>query len=369
MNQLTPVSADKANVTLTTDTFPAPDPEQVSQIASLSEAIDVTSPLSISNFGGDLGRTTGTFTDSILSRARSGDIDDMGEKLAEIVLAAKSFNLAALDSRATRTPIIGGLIAALMRAKTRAMGQFESIDQQINRMVHDVATIEVRLIERAKTLDEMHDAVKDEQRLLMTYALAADTRLKQLGSEISGMLAGGINATNAETLGIYEASAQSLGKRRDDLVTLYHAAGQALPMIRLIQANNLVLVEKFRTIQTLTLPTWKRSFLMALALDEQKSAVSLANEIDDATNHFMKRNSELLRENAVATARSSQRLVIDIETLKTVHDNIIATLDDVRLVHEEGARKRAAAMDQLRELKAQMEGTVGNVRLAVTPAA
>jgi len=166
----------------------------------------------------------------------------------------------------------------------------------------------------------------------MTYALAADTRLKQLGSEISGMLAGGINATNAETLGIYEASAQSLGKRRDDLVTLYHAAGQALPMIRLIQANNLVLVEKFRTIQTLTLPTWKRSFLMALALDEQKSAVSLANEIDDATNHFMKRNSELLRENAVATARSSQRLVIDIETLKTVHDNIIATLDDVRLV-------------------------------------
>ncbi len=108
---------------------------------------------------------------------------------------------------------------------------------------------------------------------------------------------------------------------------------QMLPMVRIIQSNNIALVDKFKTIRQLTLPAWKRAFVMALTLDEQKNAVELANTIDDATNSLMKRNAELLHQNSVATAKANQRLVVDVETLKHVHEEILQTLADVRDEH------------------------------------
>lgn len=333
------------------------------KIRALAQSIDVTSPLSISAFGSDLGRHVHTATDSVLATARNGDMDDMGAKLSEMVLLARSFRFEALDNRLLRLPLIGGIITAVLKSKAKAMSHFETIERQIEHMVEDVSTVETTLLERSETLESMYRSVVDEQELLALHVLAAESRLIDLRIEI-GSTGHNSDPLKVERSGQLEASGQALGKRRDDLKVLHHAAQQTLPMIRMIQANNLVLVEKFRTIQTLTLPTWKRAFLMALALDEQKNAVALANNIDDATNYFMKRNAELLHENAVATARASQRLIVDVGTLRAVHSNIIATLDDVRAVHQEGARDRAAAMDELSGLKSEMALAIGNVRLA-----
>jgi uncharacterized protein YaaN involved in tellurite resistance len=132
-------------------------------------------------------------------------------------------------------------------------------------------------------------------------------------------------------------------------------------MVRMMQASNIVLLEKFETIQRLTLPAWKRTFVLALALNEQRDAVRLAGNIDDATNYFMRRNSEILHENAVETAKANQRLIIDVDTLRTVHDNVVKTLIDVRVAHEEGAQQRSEALAELARLRSDMAGSLAGV--------
>lgn len=72
---------------------------------------------------------------------------------------------------------------------------------------------------------------------------------------------------------------------------------QTLPMIRMIQANNQMLVDKFHTIREITVPAWKRQFMLALSLNEQRNAVDLATTIDDTTNDLLRRNAALLHRN------------------------------------------------------------------------
>ncbi|MFZ4759481.1 MAG: toxic anion resistance protein, partial [Burkholderiaceae bacterium] len=136
-----------------------------------------------------------------------------------------------------------------------------------------------------------------------------------------------------------------------DMKVLQHAALQQLPMIRMVQTNNRMLIEKFHTIRELTVPAWKRQFMLALSLNEQKSAVQLANSIDDATNRFLLENAKLLKDNTLSTARANQRLVIDVETLRQVHDSLVETMQEVIRINADGVKARAQVSNDLRQMR------------------
>ena len=136
-----------------------------------------------------------------------------------------------------------------------------------------------------------------------------------------------------------------------DLQVLQQSAMQTLPMIRIIQSNNLMLVDKFYAIKNITLPAWKNQISLAISLQEQKNSVQLANTIDDATNDLLKRNADLLHQNSVDTAKANQRSVIDIETLEHVQNTLIKTVNDVIVIQKEGMQKRDEATIRLRALQ------------------
>ena len=145
--------------------------------------------------------------------------------------------------------------------------------------------------------------------------------------------------------------ANNLEKRVSDLQVLQQSAMQTLPMIRIIQSNNLMLVDKFYAIKNITLPAWKNQISLAISLQEQKNSVQLAKAIDDTTNELLRRNAELLHQNSVDTAKANQRSVIDVETLEHVQNTLIKTVNDVIQIQKEGMQKRAEATTRLRALQ------------------
>ncbi|MEF9993025.1 MAG: toxic anion resistance protein, partial [Acinetobacter sp.] len=143
----------------------------------------------------------------------------------------------------------------------------------------------------------------------------------------------------------------NLEKRVSDLQVLQQSAMQTLPMIRIIQSNNLMLVDKFYAIKNITLPAWKNQISLAISLQEQQNSVQLAKAIDDTTNELLRRNAELLHQNSVDTAKANQRSVIDVETLEHVQNTLINTVNDVIQIQKEGMQKRAEATLRLRALQ------------------
>lgn len=336
------------------ETIPAIEPD----VARLASTIDYYSPLSIQNFGSELAARTSAYTDEILSNAKTAELSETGEKLNQIVRAVQEFDLRQLDNSLVRAPIIGSILKRFVETKERSLARFESVRTQVEKIVSQVENTADVLNRRNQDYQAMYESVLEEHAMLSLHINAIKLRLDDLEAEIASPKVIERDLSSAENAAMLESGRNQLSKRADDLRMLQQTAMQMLSMVRVIQSNNLLLVDKFQTIRQLTLPTWKRTFLLALTLDEQKSAVELATTIDDATNDLMKRNAALLRQNSVATAKANQRLVVDIDTLKNVHDTILQTLSDVRDTHKKGAVERAKAMVELERLREEMSGAM-----------
>lgn len=337
------------------------------EVKRLAKTIDYHSIFSIQEFGSEISEKTASYTDKILETARTTALNDTGKQLNQIVIAAQEFDLQQLDHPLSRTPVIGAIFKKFAMTKEKAMARFETVKGQVDKLVRNVDSTAELLNRRNIDYQSMYAGVRQEHELLGQHVMAIELRLREMDEEMSKLRSAGSDLDNTEKIAVLEACRSALSKRSDDLKMLQHSALQMLPMVRVIQSNNLALVDKFQTIRQLTLPAWKRSFMLALALDEQKSAVELSNTIDDATNSLMKRNAELLHQNSVATAKASQRMVVDIETLREVHGKIILTFNDVRNAHESGTAERKTAIAELERLRNEMaEGmkTAGLVKAA-----
>lgn len=259
------------------------------------------------------------------------------------------------DNR-SRLPLIGPLIDRFRVRSTGFMARFDTTREQIEHLVSEVQTTQQGIAQRNASLDEMFAAVREEHRLLGVHIAAGKVRLAELREQAEGLRGNvGNDPGRVQELADLDAMVANLDKRIGDLIALQHSAMQSLPTIRMIQANNQMLVDKFHTIREITVPAWKRQFMLALSLNEQKNAVELATAIDDTTNDLMKRNAALLHRTSVETAKENQRLVIDVDTLKQVQTTLIKTVEDVIRIQQEGVQKRKDAEKQIAAMRGDLQ--------------
>lgn len=327
----------------------------VSEIQQVALRIQADNPLTVAEFGRDVAEHTADYADSLLDQVRNSDLDEAGAKLTQVVVVAQTLNLSSLKDRRSRIPVIGPLIDKFALKGGNFMGQFDSTREQIEKLVAEVQSTQEGIANRNAGLEVMFDSVRSEHRLLGVHIAAGKVRLSELQAEANALREQiGNDPGRVQELADMDALVSNLDKRIGDLVALQQSAMQSLPTIRMIQANNTMLVDKFHTIREITVPAWKRQFMLALTLNEQRNAVTLANTIDDTTNALLRSNSELLHRNSVETARANQRLVIDVETLKLVQSNLIATVEDVIRIQKEGVQKRKAAEKEIQGMRVDL---------------
>jgi uncharacterized protein YaaN involved in tellurite resistance len=122
--------------------------------------------------------------------------------------------------------------------------------------------------------------------------------------------------------------------------------------------NNTMMAEKIQQTVLTTMPIWKQSVAIAVALIRQNKMVLIQQYVNDSTNKMLVNNSELLKTNSTAIARENERGIVEIETLRTVHTNLVATLNDIKQIKAEGEQARKNADKELQQLESDMEKTV-----------
>jgi uncharacterized protein YaaN involved in tellurite resistance len=304
-------------------------------------------------FGRDAAGKTAAFSSQLLEQVRNRDLDEAGDKLGEVVRIARSLNLDRFSGK-SKLPVIGGLIDRMRASKDDLVQKFSSTNRQIEQLMQDVAQKQGTQSQRVGEFDHMHDIVREERHALGLHVAAGKQRLAQLAAEQQS-LAGQEDQPSRDRRAEVENAIRLLDKRVGDLTVMQHAADQSLPMIRLIQANAIQLIEKFNAVRSITIPSWKRQFAIQLSLSEQKNAVELSNAIDDATNEIMRKNADLMRQTSVETAKANQRAVIDVATLRHVHEQLIQTVEEVREIHREGMQQRRQAETELARLREDVQ--------------
>ena len=305
----------------------------------------------VAEYGKNIATQTSGYTDELLNLVQNKDLDETGQKLNQVVQVAQQLNTSSILNKKKNSGFFGGLISKIKGAKNNIDMHFNTTKEQIDTLVKEIEKSQSGLKARVDTLDRMFNGVQSEYKQLGVYIAAGKLKQDEIQQEISTLTAQAQDQTTTQRVYDLNHLANNLEKRVSDLQVLQQSAMQTLPMIRIIQSNNLMLVDKFYAIKNITLPAWKNQISLAISLNEQKNSVQLANTIDDATNDLLKRNADLLHQYSVDTAKANQRSVIDIETLEHVQNTLIKTVNDVIQIQKEGMQKRAEATTRLRSLQ------------------
>lgn len=308
------------------------------------------------SFASDTSTQLGSFVNDVLSHVKVNDVGDAGTKLVDIVTKARGLNISALNQTNSKIPLIGGIIDSFKTKREVVVSQFNTLADEIDTVTRELQSTNNALSRRIEQLDEFYELNRQrihelDAKIDHGQAIVVDEKASMQA------LAASIDQTDPlamQELTDWNKAIIRFEKRLADLFILRSAAIQALPMIRLIQNNNASFVEKFNTSIEMTIPEWKKQFVIATALAEQKKAAVLAKTIDDTTNDLYKRNFEMLNETSVAAATASNRQVIDIETLKQANDLLISTFIEIKKIDDEGTKARQELPRQLEELNKQM---------------
>lgn len=326
-------------------------PEDYEKVVAASRDLDSSNSTTVAEFGKNIAVQTATYTDELLSLVKNKNLDETGNKLNQVVRVAQSLNTNMVLSPTKTTGFFGTILSKFRGAKATFNENFNSTKEQIDALLAEVEKSQSGLKQRVNTLDQMYNGVQDEYKQLGIYIAAGRLKAQDIQQDIAELSAQ--EQDQLTTQKIYELNhvANNLDKRISDLTILQQSALQTMPMIRIIQSNNSMLVEKFYAIKNITLPAWKNQISLAISLHEQKNSVQLANSIDDATNDLLRRNADLLHQNSVDTARANQRSVIDVETLEHVQQTLIKSVNDVIQIQKEGQMKREQAEVKLKQLQ------------------
>ena len=131
-------------------------------------------------------------------------------------------------------------------------------------------------------------------------------------------------------------------------------AVQTAPQIRLIQGSDHDLVEKIQSSILTTVPLWKNQIVIAISLYRQQKALELQQQVSETTNELLAKNAELLREGQAKVGREVERGVVDVETLRKVNSDLIATLEETIRIQDEGRQKRLQAEGEIVQLQGEL---------------
>ncbi|KYQ83796.1 tellurium resistance protein [Acinetobacter sp. NRRL B-65365] len=326
-------------------------PQDLAEVMDAHKELAEISTTVVAEYGKNIANKTSTYTDELLSLVQNKDLDSTGQKLNEVVQVAQQLNTSSILNKSKSSGFFGGLLSKLKGAKQNFDQHFNTTKEQIDVLVKEIESSQSGLKARVGTLDKMFDAVQDEYKQLGVYIAAGQLKQQDIQQQISALTSQEQDQQTTQQIYDLNHLSNNLEKRVSDLQVLQQSAMQTLPMIRIIQSNNLMLVDKFYAIKNITLPAWKNQISLAISLQEQKNSVQLAKAIDDTTNELLRRNAELLHQNSVDTAKANQRSVIDVETLEHVQNTLIKTVNDVIQIQKEGMQKRAEATTRLRALQ------------------
>ena len=208
-------------------------------------------------------------------------------------------------------------------------------------------------------LDELYDMNKDYFDELSIYIEAAKHKQYVLQQDEIPKLREQAKSTgnqmDVQAASDMEQFVDRLDKRIYDLQLSRQIAIQTAPQIRMIQNVNQALAEKIQSSILTSIPLWKNQMSIALTLMRQRNAVSAQKAVTDTTNDLLLKNSELLKQNALATTTENERGVVDIETLKTTQKDIIETIEQTLQIQEHGRTKRKQAESELNELETELQ--------------
>lgn len=327
------------------------------KINELSEKIKPMDHDGLLNYGTEAQSHMSQFSHRILNEVKTTDVGPVGESLNGLMSKLKSVNPDELNPE--NQSKLKRIFRRTKASVNEMFSKMQSVGSQIDRISIELDKHKNNLVKDVDMLDELYNMNKDYFDELSLYIEAAKKKQHDLQQEdvpklkVQAKSTG--NQMDVQAASDMEQFIDRLDKRIYDLQLSRQIAIQTAPQIRMIQNVNQALAEKIQSSILTSIPLWKNQMSIALTLMRQRNAVTAQKAVTDTTNDLLLKNSELLKQNALATATENERGVVDIETLKTTQNDIIETIEQTLQIQEQGRNKRKQAESELNQLETELQ--------------
>lgn len=327
-------------------------PEEKAMVENFSQQIDLNDSNMIVQYGAGAQKKMADFSESALKSVRTQELGEVGALLTEVVGELKNFD--AEDEK--------GIFGFFKRGVNKVQAlrvKYDKAEKNVERVVKALKDNQMRLMKDNATLDKMYDMNIVYFKELTMYILAGKKKLAEVQNTELPALVEKAEETgrpeDAQAARDLEERIVRFERKLSDLELTRVIAMQTAPQIRMVQNNEIAMIEKIQTTLVNTIPLWKNQMVLSLGIANAADAVKAQNAVNKTTNELLRKNADMLQSSTTQIAEETERGIVDIETLQHTNETLIQTFDDVLRIQQEGRQKRAEAEVEIRRLEDELK--------------
>ncbi len=326
--------------------------EEKQKVDEFVKKIDVTDAKLLNSYGAGAQKGIANFSTSITKTVKTKEFGDVGESLRELRVA--------IDS--TTTPEKKGIFKLFQKGKQKVtflVSNYQTAETNIKKIEKDLQHHQQVLTKDVYVFDRMYDLNIDFYKELTMYIIAGKKALTNAKTitlvELKNQAFETNNELDVEKYKDYERACNRFEKRIHQLETTRLMSIQMAPQIRMLQDADQQLVDKLNADVINTIPMWRNQMVLALGIQHTTDALNAQSALDEMTNEMFRRNSETLKQGVIDAAMASERDIVDLETLQKVNADIIASINEVVKIHEEGSKRRSDAQAEFAKIEDELK--------------
>ena len=329
-------------------------PAEQQAVRSFSEQIDITNTEQVMNYGSGAQKNISEISDAALNTVRTKDLGEVGDMLGDLVVELQGLNFDTQEKKGFL-----GLFKKAGQSVAEMKASFDKAEVNVDKIVESLEKHEITLMKDISLMDKMYQRNQEYMKELTMYILAGKLKIEELREvELPKMIAHAKETNLPEDAQAANDFANLIGrfeKKIHDLELTRTISVQMAPQIRMVQNNDQLMAEKIRSSIVNTIPLWKNQMVMAMSLYHSDQAMKAQRQVTDMTNQLLLKNAETLRQGSVSVAQEAERGIVDMETLKKTNLELIATLDEVRRIQDDGRARRAQAEEELGRIEGELK--------------
>lgn len=332
----------------------------VERARELASKINLKDSQSIITFGVEAQKNTTAISEQMLQGVRTKDTGPVGDQLNSMVREMKGLDFGELATG--KKPgffrkLLGG--ASVLQ---KFLDKYKTVESQLIASANVLEGHRVQMLKDIVALDKQYDATLGLLDALDEQIAAIDYLLNEVNTKEIPALQAKANETqdmnDTQAVRDMTEARDSLERKRSDLLLTRNVTIQALPSIRIVQANDKGLAEKIQTQLLTAVPLWKRTMAVSIAAWRAEEAGKATKAATDFTNDLLVQSAKQLNTSNRIARTEIERGIFDVEAAVQANDLLMQTINDSIDLAEQGKAKRAAAETALQGAEQKLKETL-----------
>lgn len=226
-----------------------------------------------------------------------------------------------------------------VKAKEKFFSRYDTVKSKINALTDVLNQEKDKQLKLISNIDILEKVNEDYARKINEELKNIVKVLDHMKSEIAKWPAASTQE-EANILNKATKRIQLLEKREMDLNGFLALSAQMMPEISNLRENSYVLVNNFEDLVGKVVPAYQLNFSKFVMTHQQSRAIEITNKTGNAFNEAVRQGSDQSMRNTIEVEKIKHKPLVEIETLRHVHNNLVQTSIAVTEVIKQSKEKR-----------------------------